>query len=125
WSRHSARAETPTICGRSTCGSSGSARGCGARARPACCARSTAKATCSTCRERERRGSARSERHRDRPGDRRADVVSVDLDPVVAGALELLVPAPEDVAHLQLALQRSDRKSTRLNSSHVKISYAV
>src|SRR5690606_41834576 len=31
----------------------------------------------------------------------------------------------EAVAHLQAVMGLSDRKSTRLNSSHVKISYAV
>src|SRR5690606_41392803 len=38
----------------------------------------------------------------------------------------LLLPCPEQPAHRRRARpQRQDRKSTRLNSSHVKISYAV
>src|SRR5690554_7781298 len=35
------------------------------------------------------------------------------------------VPAAEGVAQAQVAAVRGDRKSTRLNSSHVRISYAV
>src|SRR5690606_41009547 len=51
--------------------------------------------------------------------------------PVVAALLQpdhcLVTPVPEDDAAWLSALEAAlaDRKSTRLNSSHVKISYAV
>src|SRR5699024_12233351 len=32
---------------------------------------------------------------------------------------------PDEYSHLYLAIEQEDRKSTRLNSSHVSISYAV
>src|SRR5438067_3883011 len=41
--------------------------------------------------------------------------------PAVARALRELAPT----WHVQVATQEEDRKSTRLNSSHVSISYAV
>src|SRR5437588_4210358 len=49
------------------------------------------------------------DRHLDR--DVRGDVVAVDLD--------------HEVGHRLAELERRDRKSTRLNSSHTVISYAV
>src|SRR3989442_4711906 len=36
-----------------------------------------------------------------------------------------LAPLADEVRHPQVAPRRRDRKSTRLNSSHVRISYAV
>src|SRR2546422_3110479 len=42
------------------------------------------------------------------------------LDPVFPS-----LPAPEDISPLELAVEIEDRKSTRLNSSHGYISYAV
>src|SRR5690606_7592359 len=47
--------------------------------------------------------------------DLAAGVVAADLDPV---------PPPVALVHLDVGVA-GDRKSTRLNSSHVKISYAV
>src|SRR5690606_39535926 len=44
------------------------------------------------------------------------------VDPVVGGEKG---DAAEDADERRLGARRTDRKSTRLNSSHVKISYAV
>src|SRR5690606_39459231 len=68
---------------------------------------------------RERRRAAR--RRRDRRAGR--DVRALRLQPVTLGRLRT-AQLPDGLA--QAALSRGvDRKSTRLNSSHVKISYAV
>src|SRR5207249_10392152 len=61
-------------------------------------------------------------------GDR--DRVQVDLGPEVAGRDDVLdfdhrVLLDRDPGRLDLLRDRVDRKSTRLNSSHVSISYAV
>src|SRR5690606_39380028 len=54
-----------------------------------------------------------------------ADATLAQVERDGAGATSQLVDtAPDDVAAL-LFTSGSDRKSTRLNSSHVKISYAV
>src|SRR5207302_10950222 len=44
---------------------------------------------------------------------------------LVSGARHFGLPAEEGIKGLGRASQTGDRKSTRLNSSHVKISYAV
>src|SRR5690606_39971693 len=49
-------------------------------------------------------------------------MTAADPDAAVAGMLRI---ARRDPAHATAVLQDADRKSTRLNSSHVKISYAV
>src|SRR5215813_9482399 len=48
-----------------------------------------------------------------------------DLLRLVAGALLVVVGAMLLITRLDLAFALADRKSTRLNSSHVRISYAV
>src|SRR5690625_998268 len=65
----------------------------------------------------------------------RPDLLVGDLDSAspedlaeVAGTPRLVYPADKSRTDLELALdevERRDRKSTRLNSSHVAISYAV
>src|SRR5437660_4357934 len=50
-------------------------------------------------------------------GANRPEVAAVGVEPVHLGVLE--------AGRLMAELQRKDRKSTRLNSSHVAISYAV
>src|SRR2546430_12897634 len=54
---------------------------------------------------------------RDRERDRNVEAEWV--------AAEKQAHGPADATHLELALQGGDRKSTRLNSSHSQISYAV
>src|SRR5690606_40777618 len=61
----------------------------------------------------------------DQPGDVRAErfeAVCADLAWPVARVVAALIGQPYAITHVDQIL---DRKSTRLNSSHVKISYAV
>src|SRR5207253_10806822 len=60
------------------------------------------------------------------PGERPGAVLLVAVAVGIAGAVEpVAAPALPVVRRRQHALHQSDRKSTRLNSSHVAISYAV
>src|SRR3712207_7355497 len=71
----------------------------------------------------------RSVQAQQRLGVRRANVevpvVVVDRDPVELGDARTRAVALLDLVHLRLAVLDGDRKSTRLNSSHANISYAV
>src|SRR5690606_42104334 len=51
--------------------------------------------------------------------------LEMDRDGRIIGAVPLRVRPADDLRHVLSAQLARDRKSTRLNSSHVKISYAV
>src|SRR5437773_6558629 len=53
----------------------------------------------------------------------RPDIVVVDRD--LPGSYELIVALREDPGTRRVSIAIVDRKSTRLNSSHITISYAV
>src|SRR5690606_41633707 len=55
------------------------------------------------------------------------DLTVPELEPLVGAVIGDVVLVGETVRHRleQVVLEAQDRKSTRLNSSHVKISYAV
>src|SRR3712207_7143433 len=59
-------------------------------------------------------GSEREKRQDEDPGDEADEVQDHRQDSL-----------PDEVAHLVLVVRAGDRKSTRLNSSHANISYAV
>src|SRR5690606_39839712 len=71
---------------------------------------------------RSRDALARGGVMRDLDGRQRRDGTLAAREPL--GALGQLRDVAEDLGDL-LVVERLDRKSTRLNSSHVKISYAV
>src|SRR5436309_8193390 len=55
---------------------------------------------------------------------RHRDLLPVDVEPRLSGR-QIRHPVPRTTAHSTVHVDLQDRKSTRLNSSHVKISYAV